>query len=141
MKKASMTLINSDIILEEMLRLEKILKSLGFADAEFAMDSAAIIYDEIKKTMGNDRAWEYLHANITYVSDLAQKKLEKNIEERYVVKASHGDYDLEAVKMWAYFLAFYLILALDTEAPINTNLDTDIQEEITHDLITELGLE
>ena len=140
MKKANMTLINSSI-LEEMLRLEKILKGIGFADADFAMDSAAIIYDEIKKTMGYDRAWEYLHANITYVSDLAQKKLEKIIDGRYVKKAFPGDYDRESVKTWACYLAFYLINSLDTEAPINTALNINIEEEITHNLIVELGLE
>ena len=140
MKKESMTLINSGI-LEEMLRLEKILKGIGFADADFVMDSTAMIYNEIKKTMGYDRAWEYLHANLAYISDLAQKKLEKIIEGRYVKKAIPGSYDHEAVKTWAYYLAFYLINGLDTEAPVNTNLEINIQEEITNDLIAELGLE
>ncbi len=140
MKKENMTLINSGI-LEEMLRLEKILKGIGFADADFAMDSTAMIYDEIKKTMGYDRAWEYLHANLAYISDLAQKKLEKIIEGRYVKNAFPGDYNIEAVKTWAYYLAFYLINGIDTEAPINTALNTNIEEEITHNLIVELGLE
>ncbi len=140
MKKESMTSINSGI-LEEMLRLEKILKGLGFADAEFAMDSAAMIYEEIKKISGYDRAWEYLHANLAYISDLAQKKLEKIIEAKYVKRAIPGSYDHEAVKTWACYLAFYLVNGLDTEAPVNTNLEINIQEEITNDLIAELGLE
>ena len=139
MKKASMTSINSGI-LEEMLRLEKILKGLVFADADFVMDSTVTIYEEIRKTMGYDQAWEYLHANIACISDLAQKKLEKSIAEKYIEMAPTTS-NREAVKTWSCYLAFYLVNDLDTEAPVNINLDTNIQEEIIYDLTVELGLE